>query len=394
VTFEEAVQRALAKSPTVAEAAQSILRAEGLLDQARSVFLPYVTGAYATTMLDEARRFGDVISQPRTQSAFSASLSYPVLAMSRWAQKNQAADRVRVATVSAEETRRQVAFSAGVAYLGVLAAERQLDIAMRNRVTAQALAEYARLRLEAGEGSRLNFVRSSQEVAISEGRIELAALAVRRAQEALGVAIFADGPVDASGDVQLEAPAPQAPDDTWLVKRPDVRLFTAELQAADRLVRDNWKLWFPSATASFAPQYVTPPSFFEPASTWRAVIALQVPIFDGTIQAEKRVRRADREVARLRLDAVTVQAKSELRIARESVERNLRIVAASRQAAENAAEALHITEIAYKAGATTNVEVIQAQQTARTTEIAAALAEDALRQARLDLLVALGDFPR
>ena len=53
-----------------------------------------------------------------------------------------------------------------------------------------------------------------------------------------------------------------------------------------------------------------------------------------------------------------------------------------------------LQEIAYRAGATTNIEVVQAQQTARNAEIAQALSEDGLRQARLDLLVALGQFPQ
>jgi outer membrane protein TolC len=56
-------------------------------------------------------------------------------------------------------------------------------------------------------------------------------------------------------------------------------------------------------------------------------------------------------------------------------------------------EALGITRIAYEAGATNNIEVVQAQQTARNAEVTAALAEDRLRQVRLDLLVALGQFP-
>ena len=68
-------------------------------------------------------------------------------------------------------------------------------------------------------------------------------------------------------------------------------------------------------------------------------------------------------------------------------------VAATHQAAENAIEALRITEVAYRAGATTNIEVVQAQQTARNAEIEAAVADDRLRQARLDLLVTLGQFP-
>ena len=88
-----------------------------------------------------------------------------------------------------------------------------------------------------------------------------------------------------------------------------------------------------------------------------------------------------------------MEARSEVRLAQEAVARNEQIVAASRDSAANAREALRITEIAYKAGATTNIEVVQAQQTARNAEMVAALAEDRLRQARLDLLVALGQFP-
>ena len=99
------------------------------------------------------------------------------------------------------------------------------------------------------------------------------------------------------------------------------------------------------------------------------------------------------QTARFGLDAVKVQARAELRLAQESVTRRQQIVATSRLSAESAAEALRISEIAYRAGATTNIEVVQAQQTARNAEIVFAVAEDRLRQARLDLLVALGQFP-
>ena len=55
---------------------------------------------------------------------------------------------------------------------------------------------------------------------------------------------------------------------------------------------------------------------------------------------------------------------------------------------------MRITDVAFRAGATTNLEVIDAQRRARDAETAAAIAEDRERQARLDLLVALGLFPR
>jgi outer membrane protein TolC len=287
--------------------------------------------------------------------------------------------------------RRQVGLLAAESYLAVVSAERQRDIAVRNRDTARALEEYSRARLEAGQGSRLNHVRSSQEVSASEGLIQVAELAVRQAQEALGIAIYADGPVDASGDPAIPAPAPAA-DEAWLAQRPDVRLYTAQVAAADRVVHDTWKSWLPTASVGFSPQYVTPKGFFEPAGTWRAFVQLEVPLYDGQLGAARRLRIADREIAQLRLSAAQTQARSEVRFAEEAVERNVQIVATTHQSAEDAREALRITQIAYRAGATTNLEVVQAQQTARNAELFEALAEDRLRQARLNLLLALGLF--
>ena len=393
VTFEEAVRRAVERNPTMGQAEQAIRRSQALLDQARSIFRPTVTGTAGTTVLDDERGFDGNVTQPRTQAAFGGVASFPILAASRWAAARQAADQVGIARISAEETRRQVGLLAAESYLAVLLSKRQREIADRNLATARALEDYARARLDAGQGSRLNHVRSSQERATAEGLTHSADLSVRQAQEALGIAIFADGPVDAAGEPRIEPVAPPAADDQWLSQRPDVRLFSAQVAAADRVVSDTWKSWLPTATAAFSPQYVTPSGFFEPASTWRAFVQLQVPIYDGSLGAARRLRIADRETARLRLDAVKSEARAEVRFAQESVARNERIVASSEEAAASAREALRITEIAYKAGATTNVEVVQAQQTARNAEVQAALAEDRLRQARLDLLVALGQFP-
>ncbi|HEX9186818.1 MAG TPA: TolC family protein [Vicinamibacteria bacterium] len=392
VTFEEAVGRAIARNPSVGEAAQAILRAEALLGEARSVFLPLAYGNVGTSVLDAPRGFDGNVVQPRTQTAFSATASYPVLAASRWAARSQAADRVETARSAAQETRLQVAVSAAQAYLAVIAAERQLEIVVRNRDTAKALEEYARTRLEAGQGSRLNHVRSVQQLASAEGLVELAALLVQRGQEALGVAVFAPGPLGATGEPVL-ATALIPPDDSWMGQRPDVQLRTSEFLGAERVASDAWKSWLPTVTASFTPRYVTPAGLFEPSRSWRAFFSLEVPIFDGTLGPQKRAKVADREAARLRLEALQNEARSEVRIAREAVKRTERIVAAIGQAAESAREALRITEIAYRAGATTNIEVVQAQQTARNAEIEAAVAEDRLRQARLDLLVALGQFP-
>jgi outer membrane protein TolC len=55
---------------------------------------------------------------------------------------------------------------------------------------------------------------------------------------------------------------------------------------------------------------------------------------------------------------------------------------------------LRITTSAFEIGATTNIEVIDAQRSLRDAEVAAASSEDAVRHAKLDLLVAIGQFPQ
>jgi outer membrane protein TolC len=66
----------------------------------------------------------------------------------------------------------------------------------------------------------------------------------------------------------------------------------------------------------------------------------------------------------------------------------------ARLAAQQAGEVVEIVNISFKVGASTNIEVIDAQRAARDAATAAAIAEDQLRQARLALLVALGRFPQ
>ena len=117
----------------------------------------------------------------------------PLLAPVRWAERAQARDQVFVAERGAAEVRRQIAVAAAEAYLAIIAERRVLESNTRARDNARAHFEYAKQRFEGGVGSRLNALRAQQELSGDEARVEDALLAVRRAQEALGVLIAAEG---------------------------------------------------------------------------------------------------------------------------------------------------------------------------------------------------------
>jgi multidrug efflux system outer membrane protein len=394
ITFDEAIRRAIEKNPTVAEAAQAILRAETLLQQANTVRLPTVSGTLTTTTLDTERGFDEFVTQPRTQTLVGASVSYPVLAAARWAERAQAEDQIRVARLGVEDTRRQIATATAQAYLEIINERRQVDVNERARENALAHVEYARARLQGGVGSKLNELRASQELATDEVLVERSRLALHYAQEALGVLVAADAPMDAADEPALEVVAAPA-DDSWLSQRTDVQLFTAQISAADRVYRDSWRDWVPTATAAFEPQALAPAGLFAPTRSWRALLFVDIPLFDaGNRRIAKRQREIAVETARIQLDDVQLRARAELRSAQAALEHTERGLGLARLAAQHAAEVLKITAVAFREGATTNIELIDAQRSARDADTAAAQAEDRVRQARLDLLVALGLFPR
>ncbi|MEZ5293005.1 MAG: TolC family protein [Vicinamibacterales bacterium] len=392
VTFDEAVSRAIAANPSVDRAATAVLGAEALLAQARAAIRPTAGASLVTTVLDDARGFGGNVVQPRTQWVLGGSAQMPLLASAQWAARVQAADQVAVANVAVQDVRRQVAVAAGEAYLAVIARRRQLEVSLRARDTARAQLDYATARREAGVSSRLNELRAAQELAVDEGLVERGALAVRLAQEALGLLLASDRAVDAGAAPAFETPAGDG--ESWLTSRTDIRLFDARVDAAGRVVADSWRDWVPSVRGAFEPQYVTPSGLFQPSGTWRAVVTTTVPLFDsGQRRAVKARRQADLDLLRVDRRDAELRARSEVRTARAAIEGETRALDRAREAAGHAGEVLRITDVAFRAGATTNLELVDAQRGSRDAESAVADAEDRVRAAQLALLVALGRFP-
>lgn len=398
VEFDEAVRLALSKNPTVASAATTITRAEALLQQASTVRRPSVSAGLTSLTLDREVGFSGQVTQPRHQATFAGTVSMTVLAPARWAAIAQARDQVDVARIEVEEVRQQVAVAAAQTYLAVISQRRLVEVTTRSLNNARAHVQYAQARLAAGAGTRLNELRASQSVSVDEVRLETARLALRRAQEALGVILAADGPVDAGAEPRLEAPPPGAvtlEDTAWMADRPDVKRQMAQMQAARRVVDDSRRDWFPTGTAAFDPRYITPAGLFQPSRTWRLTLSFSQPLFDGgQRRATRALRQSTVDALTLGLTLLHIEARADARLAQAAVESAERALVAAARAAEQANEVLRITTLVFEVGAATNIEVIDAQRSARDAEAVAAQTEDALRQARLDLLVALGRFPR
>jgi outer membrane protein TolC len=132
----------------------------------------------------------------------------------------------------------------------------------------------------------------------------------------------------------------------------------------------------------------------QPLTGWQAQLLLTIPLYDGGLRYGLAAEReALSNEARTQYEALVRQARSDVRVAFESVKRAEAALVAATHAAQLAKSALDLATVAYQAGATTNLEVIDAERRARDAETAAAVAEDNARQARVDLLAASGRFP-
>ena len=351
-----------------------------------------VDGSVVTTVLDGDRGFSGQSSHRRPKC--SSPARRPCRCW-RWPSGRPAPRRPRrvdIANLAVDDIRRQVGVATAEAYLAIVGAKRQVEVNERARDNAQAQLDYATARREGGVGSRLNELRAAQELAVVQELVERARLAVSLGQEALGLLIRSRSPGRPVGEPGLEMPVAEG--EAWLLDRTDIRLFDARIDLAGQVVADSWRDWVPTVRASFEPSYLTPSGLFAPSGTWRALLTAAVPIFDGgQRRAVKAAREVEVSLARVERREAELQAKSGVRAARASIDAEVRALERAREAADHPAEVLRITDIAFRAGATTNIELVDAQRRSRDAETSVRQAEDRGRLARLALLVALGRFP-
>lgn len=396
VTFEEAVQRALARNPAMRIAQQDAARALAQLEQARAPSLPTLGVSATYVRLDADRVLQERVIVGKEQVTGNVQLQVPLVNTPRWGQWYRSSLAADAARATADDVRRVVAVNAARAWLAVLAQTRVVEAVTRARDTARAHLDFSQARRQGGVGTSLDEVRAAQELAVSESQLETAMGQLVRLEEALGVAAASDDALSVQGEPALagnetarDVALRGAQDD-----RLDVKAARARRDTAASAVKTAWMDYVPLLSVVFQPFYQNPPTLTQPLWGWQAQVVLSIPLYDGGLRYGQAHERATQAVtAEAQLEASLRQARSEVRVAFEQVTHADKALAAAREAAKQAADALELANLAWKQGATTNLEVIDAERRARDAQTQAALAEDASRQARLDLLIASGRFP-
>lgn len=398
VSFDEALRRACARNPDAQVAMQEITRAHALIEEVRAASLPTLTAQATFTQLDSPRvsqATPPVVLAPAAQleAAAVASLS---LDPRRWAQWSQARENARVARLAATDVRRQLTITVGQVYLA-LATQHELVRAADNAVeNAAAHVEYTRSRFKGGAGTELDFERATALWNSERALAERSRFVVVRLQEQLGTLLGEAAPIDVVDDVRLPLPPLDVSSalDTARRLRSDLHLADERLRAAMQVRQQSWTDFVPSANASFQAFNQNPPTELLPEHGWQLTVTLDMPLYDGGLRyGLLKERRALEDEARIRFDAELRLVAADVRTALAEVTRAQSTLASARDAARLDADVVRLTSISYRAGLSTNIEVIDAQMAALDADVAAAQASNEERQAELDLLLATGRLP-
>jgi outer membrane protein TolC len=395
VTLEAAIARALAKNPTYATALLEIRRAEAVVRETKAAWLPTLYGNGGLTHLDGSRVNQGVVIESQNELAANLTLTVPLVMTRQWMNTEESRLSEGATAATSADVRRTVAYATGQAYLVVYTQKLIIEVDERARDTAKSHADYAHQRYTGGVGNSLDEVRALQEVATDNALVQQAYAQLAAAEEALGILAATEGPLDTAVDATLATP-PSLDDGLDDAKhRTDILALGDRLKAAKKTVDDDWTDYMPYLVGVAEPFYQNPPIVPSmPTSGYALELLLTVPLYDGGLRyGQHRERDALREEARVAYEAGLRQARSDVRNAFEAMRRADAALRSSRDAATLASQALDLANIAYRAGAVTDLEVIDAERQARDAATQAEVGADTARQARLTMLTSTGHFP-
>jgi len=394
VTLHDAVARALTRNPTYATALLEARRADAVVRETKAAWLPTVYSYGGVNHLDGNRIEGGNLVLAQNEVAANVTVTVPLVMTRQWlttAESRMGADAVRATSA---DVRRLVAYSTGQAYLAVYAQKLVIEVDEIARDTARRHAAYAHQRYAGGVGNSIDEVRAVQQAATDDTLVQQAYALLVSDEEALGIVAGADGPLETAEEPILAEPPGLQEALALAAGRPDVHALDLRSQAARKTVDDDWSDYAPSLVGVAQPFYQSPATPTLPLGDYSLELLLTMPLYDGGLRyGQHRERAAVRDEASVAYDAGLRQARSEVRTASEALRRADDALRSSRDPAQLASRALDLANTAYRAGATTNIEVIDAERQARDAATQAEMAADSARQARLTMLVAADRFP-
>jgi outer membrane protein TolC len=397
VTLEEALRESVRLDPDYVRAVGQLDNAEWGRRAALMVFLlPTLTASADYSEFSTSQFNVGVGAAANASGRFSLDARYEVFAGGRkLAASRQASAELELATAGELGARFLTALQTERDFYAVLGERELLDVARQRQVRAREQFALARARVQGGATVQSDSLQVLLELQRAETELlnREAALTVARLQ--LGRRVGSGGPVDAAplGD-SPPAELPMALDDAVRLavsQGPAWRQARASERSSDAALRGTRAAYFPTVALTAA-LTANDNKFFPTATTRRAIgVNLSWPLWNGG-QRELAIERAEstRELARAVREDLERSARRDVTEAYNAHQVAHRTLQLATSAVAVATEILRVQQARYQAGASTVLELLDAQSQLVQAEADLVQSRYGVRLARASLEAILG----
>lgn len=394
--LQELIRTALKQNYDVRIAAARILEAQAMLGITRADQLPSLD-AGATDInarIPDLKRIGPAFETSGT--ALSASLAWE---LDFWGKYRRATEAARANLLATEWARRAVintlVSNVAASYFQLRADDLQLEIAHQTLTSRQESMQLIRKLSEGGAGTMLDVRQAEELVSVAAETIPDLERRIQQ-QENLISTLLGNNPGPIARGMKLteqphlpEVP-PGIPSDL-LERRPDIRAAEAQLMAANAQIGVAKAAYFPqitlTGTSGFESSALTS-LFTGPAGFWNLGGSLAQPIFaGGRIRSGVRLSEARQKELVLAYQQTIQQAFRGVSDALVGYQKSREFRRHQEELVVAAQDAARLSQVRYRGGATSYLEVL-------TNETNSFNAELGLAQAQLNELVSLVDIYR
>ncbi len=284
-------------------------------------------------------------------------------------------------------------------YINARYYQERIAIARKNLASRRETLELTKLQLEAGAASRLDVVQS--EGLVNSTLADLPGLETNFRRSAHHIATLLGLPASTLiADLQKGAPQPIArrsinagvPADL-IRNRPDIRKTERELASAVAEIGVAEAQLYPTITlgGSISPSWISTKSLAGSLTSWSFGPSLTLPILDGgRLKANVDIAESSARGAYLAWKASVLNAVEEVENALAAVNRDSQTVSALTATVRSYEEALALSTASYKDGASSLLDVLDAQRSVSTAQASLAQAVQQMAADYVALNVAIG----
>lgn len=397
------VQQGLSQNLDVLQALERINQAEANVVQAAAGGFPSLDFS-AQAERSGTKDIGGPVSSPspgaQTRVAGGPSASWFLDLFGRFRRSKEAALANLDAAYAGVDVARLSLLQAVVsAYIDVRYYQERIAVARQNLASRRETLDLTRLQLEAGAASRLDVVQS--EGLVNSTLAEIPALETAFRGAAHRVATLLGLPASSLlPELQKGARQPVArfnakagvPADL-IRNRPDIRAAERQLAAAVAQIGVAEAQLYPAITlgGSITPSYTRVSGLESGVLSWAFGPSISLPIFDGgSLKANVSAAESTAREAYLAWKQTVLNAVEEVENALAAVSRDARTVNALRNTVGSYEEALQLATASYRDGASSLLDVLDAQRQVSSARANLAQAVQQMAQDFVSLNVAIG----